>query len=535
MSDQTKDPFGLQTREYVFRAESIDTEKGIVRGVAVPYDSPVRIREWWGDEYEEQFARGSVDDDGALAFWRHDQPIGKLISAVDGDTGREVSLQISRTSLGADALTLARDGVVSQLSVGFEPGGDYEVTERDGDVPLITRTKVRVREISLVPFGAYGDGAAVTEVRSRPNPTQKENTVTDTAPAPDLTEVRESIEDLERRMATFSVKEETPAVDTRSAAEVMKALRAGDESTIRSYNEIQERAYTGGTSADTVLKDGWVGDLTRIFDNSSGVLAAIFGTGTLPKEGAKLEYGQLKSNTTSVTKQAAEGDDLAYGKVVLESKTADIHTYGGYVQLTRLEIERSSLPILNRSLEALSQAAGKRAKAELRTAFNALKTEREAIAAGAGVVLLGATLAAGTFSNWVNSIVDAAGKFDEEALNIDALIVSGSVFKKLAGLTGSDGRPMLTLDGTGANTVGRLNITALNGSLVGVPVVLDSGLSGDSASFADGRAIRTYNSPLVSLQDENIVNLSKDFSVYRYGAIAPEIPAGLVPVKLAAS
>ena len=36
----------------------------------------------------------------------------------------------------------------------------------------------------------------------------------------------------------------------------------------------------------------------------------------------------------------------------------------------------------------------------------------------------------------------------------------------------------------------------------------------------------------MSLQDENVLNLSKDFSVYRYGAVADEIPAGVVPVKI---
>ncbi len=523
--------YDLQTREFLFRAESIDTEKREVTGIAVPFDTDANI----GGYFMERFAPGSVQDsDDALLFWRHSDPIGRLTASGDDKAGWKITARVSETTLGNDALTLARDGVVTQLSVGFEPGGEYVVEERENDIPVITRTRVRVREVSLVPFGAYGDGASVTEVRERPNP--KENTMPEVAAeVPDLTEVRDRIEELERRQASFSTKDETPVTDTRSAGQIVKALATGDESTLRHYNELMARAYTGGTTADTVVKDAWVGDLTRIFDNSSGVLAAVFSTGTLPATGMSIEYAQLKSNTMQVNEQVAQGDDLAYGKVQLETKTAPVKTYGGLTQLTRQEIERSSLPVLDRSLEALAQAAAKRAKAELRTAFNALKTEREAIATNGGVVVLGATLAAGTFSNWVSATVDAASKFDEEALNIDALIVSASVFKKLAGLTGSDGRPMLQLDGTGANTVGRLNITALNGSLVGVPVILDSGLTGDSASFANARAIRAYNSPLVTLQDENIVNLSKDFSVYRYGAVAAEIPAGLVPVKLAAS
>src|SRR5690606_10738576 len=111
-----------------------------------------------------------------------------------------------------------------------------------------------------------------------------------------------------------------------------------------------------------------------------------------------------------------------------------VKTYGGWTQLSRQEIERSSVPVLNRSLEALAQAAGKRAKIELRTAFSTAKTAREAIATNGGVVVLGATLTAATYNNWVSAIVDGAIKFDEEALNPDALVVSASVFKKLASL-----------------------------------------------------------------------------------------------------
>src|SRR5690606_2251814 len=62
-----------------------------------------------------------------------------------------------------------------------------------------------------------------------------------------------------------------------------------------------------------------------------------------------------------------------------------------------------------------------------------------------------------------------------------------------------------------------------------------AGQTGDSAYFVNSRAIRQYDSALISLQDENIINLSKDFSVYRYGAIATEMPQLIVPVKLAAS
>lgn len=531
--------FDLERREFVFRAESVDTERREVTGIAVPFNADANI----ADFYVERFAPGSVQDsESALLFWRHTDPIGRLNTAGDTKDGWKITARVSATTLGNDALTLARDGVVTQMSVGFEPGGDYEVEERDDDLPIITRTRVKVREVSLVPFGAYGDGAAVTEVRQRPNPTQKESTMPDTATAPgDLVEVRESIEDLERRFSVLTTRpDDTPTVDTRSAGAFLRDLAHGDEATITAYNramehqhdELQHRAYTGGTTADAPVKDAWVGDLTRIFDASSGVLSQVFSTGTLPATGNVLEYAELLANTVQVQEQENEGDDLPFGKVTLTTKTAPVKTYGGYTQLTRQAIERSTLPLLNRSLEALTIAAGARKKIVLRTAFNTLVAARTAISSNGGVVVLGATLAASQAGHWEDALIDAAVKYDGENLSPEALVVSVSVFKKLRSLTVSGERVFTVYR---ENASGTLNLPGLTGNLSSIPVYADPGHTGDSAVFANARAIRQYDSALVSLQDENIINLSKDFSVYRYGAVAAEIPQAVVPVKLAAS
>lgn len=532
------DTFDLERREFIFRAETVNSEKREITGIAVPFDQDAQIGDW----YVERFAPGAVQDsDDALLFWRHTDPIGRLTEAGDASEGWRVTARVSETGLGNDALTLARDGVVTQLSVGFEPGGDYTVEERDDDLPIITRTRVRVREVSLVPFGAYGQGAAITEVRERPNP--KESHVSDKdSKTPDLTEVRESIEEMERRMATFVTRDEDsgPVVDRRSAGQFLKDLVSGDQAAVEAYNrsqqhlhdELQHRAYEGGTSADAPIQDSWVGDLTRIFDASSGVLSQVFSTGTLPAKGMHLEYGELLANTTTVTEQEDEGDDLAYGKVTLTTKTTPVRTYGGYSQLTRQAIERSTMPLLSRTLEAMAIAAAARKKAVLRAAFGAVVTARTAIAANGGVVLLGATLANAEAGHWEDSIVEAAIRYDDENVSPDALIVSKTVFKKARSLEVDGERVFETWKG---NQSGFLNLPGLSGNLAGIPVYLDKGQAGDSAVFVNSRAIRQYDSALVSLQDENIINLSKDFSVYRYGAVAAEIPQFIVPVKLAAS
>ncbi|MBX3309706.1 MAG: HK97 family phage prohead protease [Cryobacterium sp.] len=523
----------LHVRTVHLRAEG-DEEARTVSGIAVPWDTPTKIRDWFGS-YTETFERGSVElpaSGTVQLWWRHEEPIGRITEHRDDEAGWFITAHISKTARGDEAYALLRDGVLSEFSIGFEPV-EHRADDETGD---ITRTRVIAREVSVVPFGAYGQGAAVAEVRERPNPT-KEHVMTD-ATAPDLAEVRETVEDLERRFQTFTAdRTEEPVADTRSAGAFLRDLARGDEATIASYNRSQEflyeeRAYTGGTSADAPVKDAWVGDLTRIFDSSSGVLAQLFSTGTLPKEGNSIEYAELLANTVQVTEQAAEGDDLAYGKVTLTTKNAPVKTYGGYVQLTRQAIERSTLPVLNRSLEALAIAAGARKKAVLRTAYNTLVTAREGIASNGGVVLLGATLATATAGNWEDALIDAAIKYDAENAAPEAMVVSATVFKKLRSLTVSGERVFIVSE---KNASGTLNLPGLTGQLAGLPVYLDPGQAGDKAVFVNGRAIRQYDSALVSLQDENIINLSKDFSVYRYGAVAPEVPQFVVPVKLAAS
>lgn len=501
-------------------------------GIAVPWNKDAHIRDWFGD-YFERFEPGAVQDsDDALIFWRHDEPIGKLVRAENTDEGWKITGRLSATPRGEEAYQLLKDGVLTELSIGFFPQ-EWREADEDGKRVLI-RTKVLVREISLVPFGAFGQDATVSQVRER-NTHHQEGTpaMGDTLTRADLDSV---LEDMERRFALgiaeaieHREKGNTPAwaLDTRSAGEVLKALASGDEVTVADY-EAMHRAYTGGTSADAVDKPGWVGNLTRIFDASSGVLANVFSTGPLPDTGTSIEYAELESNTIAVDKQANEGDDIGFGKVKITTKTAPVATYAGGTQLTRQSIERASVSVLNTSLDALAIAAGARKKAALRAAYDTLVAARVALAADAGVVPLGATLAAGTAGHWEDLLIDAAIRYEALNLTLDGLLVSGSVFKKLRSLTVAGERVFQTYKD---NASGVLDLPGLTGDFAGLPVRLDTGATGDKANFVNGRALRQYDSALVSLSDENIVNLSKSFAVYRYGAVAAEIPAAVVPVK----
>lgn len=498
-----------------------------VSGIGVPFNDPI---EFWG--IREQFAPGAVEvAENAMLFWSHREPIGKIIDHHSDEKGWHHRSVISKTARGDEAYTLTRDGVIDRFSIGFEPIEHIETKDDDGTL-TITHTKVRVREVSLVPFPAY-DGATLTEVRNaRQQPKEEPMTASTTHLKEDVTEIREGLDDLKRSVEL--IRDAAPAapepVETRSAGELLKAaVVERDETAIRALTENQERAFDGATIADSVAQPGWVGDLTRLVDQGAGI-RALFATGTLPGEGMNIEYAQLKSDTTKVEKQAEEGEDLAFGKVALETKSAPVETYGGYTSLSRQAIERSSVRILDHSLRALAIAAGKeqanRFRAHYAAAVSAQRTANNTVDVPAGT---------DDYADWLDAVVDAAEKYEDLALSLDGLIVDKTLFKAFNRFKGEDGRPMFVVHGTGANSVGELNVTALKGNIASVPVYLNAKQTTPGAAFFNSLAIRSYESPLVRLQDENTINLTNSFSVYRYGAAADEIPAAIIPVKMTES
>jgi len=497
----------MLTRQFELRA-NVDTEERIVSGLAVPFNDAVDV-----GGYKEMIAPNAVmPRDNIKLFYGHDEPIGKVIDSRDTEAGWSITAKISKTSRGDEVYTLLRDGVLDRFSIGFMP-----VEQREDKDGTVVRTKIDVREVSIVPIPAY-EGAKVEEVRNANEAAQELAPINERMIDVDnveLSEMKETIESLERKVSTLSTIEAAPKVDTRSAGEVIKLIAKNDEAEVR--------AYTGGTSADAVMQKAWIGDLTRIV-NENAPLRNLFSSAALPATGMQVEYAQLKSNTL-VVDEIAEGADAQFGKIAKETKYADIKAYGGYTQLTRIEIERSSVEMLNASLQLMAVETGKRLNSLIKADYTALVTAQ---AANKVDVAVGTEYLA-----WLEATVDAADKFAANGLGLDALVVGKADFKKLLNLVDVEGRPVFAINGAGNNTIGNLDVTGIGGRLVNVPVVYVPGLTADPA-FVNKSAIKMFTSPVVSLQDENIINFSKDFSVYMFAAIADLFPQGIVPVDVVA-
>lgn len=525
----------LLTREVLITRADADRREII--GMAVPFNTPTEIV----PGMVEQFERGAIttDDQPPKLFNRHDEPIGTITALEDRDDGAWITAHVSATRAGDDTLTLVRDGVLDRLSVGFKPVDDTTSDRADGS-KLITRTKVILREVSVVPFPAYVD-AKITETRNQhkpeelmPDPVKTGDSPPDTLTRADLDQMatRADLDELARQLATLATGPQAPAVpDTRSAAEVLKAVVSGDTETRALFDKFATRAYTGGVSGDDarIEPPAFVADLTRIIDNANP-LANLFGTAALPAEGMTVEFSRVVSDTTTVAKQAAEGDPLASGKVSVETDRAPIETFGGWSQLSVQEVQRTRTNMLQLTLNAMAVKAGI-GKA------NAFAGFYEATVKGQAARALSTTITADAlkWGDLVAIISDATDAFTDLGVPISGLIVDRNTWVALASLTGSDNRPLMKIGDGAANVIGTIAPASLSGNLSGITVVKNTrqtAAAGAAGAFFNADALRTYTSGVASLSDQDIVGLTRSFSVFQFLAFADEQPTHLLPLKL---
>lgn len=517
---------GLEWRES--KISLAENEARTIEGLAVPYERETKL----APGYYETIAADAYQPDGGVGqvklLWRHGEVIG-VGTATSGPDGVTIHARLSQTSAGDDAYQLVKDCAVDSLSIGFIPL-EYEETWDDDDSLHVRQKLIDIKEVSLVPWPAYDD-AKVTKVREQTKREETSKMDNDTLEA-EVMRLRTSVNELRTTMAAPHAA--APS-ERRRAAEIVKALVAGDSQTLEDVNAIQARAWSGTTSAADPIATGphWVADLTRIYDQPDA-LKPLFAVGDLPSEGMRVDHTYLKTNSVTVNKQQTEGDDLVLGKVELQSASTPVGTYGGYTSLSRQTIERASVNILQRHLEAMAVAAGAASRKALAAAWNkGLKDQENAslVSTKAASALTWADLSA--------LVVDAAAYFAKQNLPLDGLVVNQPTFKALAALTAGD-RPLLAVGNDGSNTAGAMNLVGISGDLAGLKIVCDLNAEATNVAtvqkcvggFYTRDAIRVYESQLVQLQATQVINLTDNYSVYRYAAYANEIQGGVLPLKL---
>lgn len=153
-----------ETFQAAFQITQSDPSAGTFKGFAAVFNTLVNA---WCPTYIRPgaFTKTLREDGGRVRIlWQHDRysPIGKPIRLEETAIGLEIEARISQTVLGNDCLTLMRDEVVTDLSIGFDPVNS-EMEERPGQEPVRYLNEVRLWEVSPVTWGA-NEPAKITDV-----------------------------------------------------------------------------------------------------------------------------------------------------------------------------------------------------------------------------------------------------------------------------------------------------------------------------------------------------------------------------------
>ena len=149
----------MEIKSFPFKIKSIDEDAGTFEGYASVFGNV--------DSYGDVVMPGAFSKtlleraDRVKVLWQHDPwtPIGKPIEMREDKAGLYTKSKISQTQAGRDALTLLRDGVVNELSIGYQTIKEGRKGRHRG------ATGSQTLQYSLVTWAA-NDLAVVTGVKS---------------------------------------------------------------------------------------------------------------------------------------------------------------------------------------------------------------------------------------------------------------------------------------------------------------------------------------------------------------------------------
>lgn len=156
-----------------FKTKSVDEATGIFEGLAAAFGN---IDDGGDVIHKGAFTDTIVEDfDKIKILFNHDEsalPIGKPLLFEERDEGLYMKAQLSMTAKGKDVLTLLKDGVLKEMSIG------YCIIEDDNDFEGIHHLyKLKLFEVSVVNF-PMNEKAIVSSVKSQGNKSKyKEYTI----------------------------------------------------------------------------------------------------------------------------------------------------------------------------------------------------------------------------------------------------------------------------------------------------------------------------------------------------------------------
>jgi HK97 family phage prohead protease len=508
--------------EFTLDAAAGDTPSRTISGIAVPYNVEAVV----SDGTSVIFRPGSLPVEGKAPrlFMYHNasMPVGIVTERVDTDEGMMFTARISKTTLGDDALVMALDGTIDQVSVGVNP--TKFAYDDEGNMIIEAADWM---ELSLVPIGAFGDAAPITEVAAsihqEPEEVVLNEEVTPVEEKPEMSEVTETA--VEATIPTAPIFAQAKRVfDLPTPGEYLAAMHIGGET----FRNVAAAAGDYIMSKQTALQAA-AGDIVTtdtpgliptpvlgpVFQDLNFIRPVVnaIGARAMPNGGASKTFIRPTITThTSVAAQSSELAAVSATTMVIAANTVSKTTLSGQVTLSIQDVDftdPASLQIV------LNDLIGEYLIASDNVAADAIT---------AGATASGATWAvtAGDPSSLISAIYTSAYNI-LLATNFlpDHIFVAPGVWQALGAQLDADNRPVFPYVGAaglmGVNGMGAANITVANTfNPFGLNLVADRNFAAGTMVVARGQAIEFYEQIRGLMSVELPSTLGRNFSYAGY-------------------
>jgi len=447
----------LTTETFTIDAAEGETPRRTISGIAVRYNTPAKV----SDGTMVAFAPGSLPVDGRaptlMMYHQSDKVIGTVTERLETPEGMLFVARVSDTLLGSEALTLASDGALPEVSVGVEP----IKFKYDKEGTMIV-TSASWSELSLVARGAFDapiqQVAASTPEEEEPTtiqeePQQETETMNETIEAPAVIEASKVTQTI---YATAKQEFKMP-----SAGEWIAAQFAGGAIAA----EFNARLRAAAPSVTTADLDGIMPTpiVAPIYSGIQGLRPVVdaIGVRAMP-QGGKIFIVPKITTHTSIGGPETQNATITAGQFIVDDIQVTKAIYGGYVQLSEASIDWSDPEVLGALLEDLAK---KYALFTDDVAADALKT---------GTVQTTGNVAPTDPADWVAKVYACANTILANGNYLpDHLFVSGDVFAQLGSLADTSDRPLFPQVGP-MNAFGTMNPGSRDATVFGLRLVVDT-------------------------------------------------------------
>jgi HK97 family phage prohead protease len=472
------------------------------------------------------FRPGSLPVEGKaprlFMYHQADMPVGIVLERVSTDDAMLFTAKISATTLGNDALVMALDGTIDQVSVGVNP----TKFSYDEEGTMIIESADWM-ELSLVPIGAFGDAANITKVAAsihqEPEEVVLNEEVTPVEEKPEMSEVNETA--VEATIPTAPIYAQAKRkFDLPTPGEYLAAMHIGGETFRNVAAAAREFALSKQSALQAAAGDVLTTDtpgllpvpvLGPVFEDLNYIRPVVTAVGAraMPDGGQSKTWIRPTWTThTSVGSQSPELSGVSATTPVIASNVVSKTTLAGQVTLSVQDIDFTSPAAMEIILRDL---AGQ------------YMIQSDAVACNA--ILAGDTASGSTWTVTANDPTSLIAALYDAATDIlqatnflpDHIFVSSDVWKKLGSQLDADKRPIFPYAGAaglmGVNGLGTANVTQMNTfNPLGLNLVVDRAFSENTMVVARGAAIEFYEQVRGIMSVEVPATLGRTFSYYGY-------------------